>query len=164
MKVQLISFLVLFLLCGLVSVYAQSSSVVAGGDVSESDVNVSYSVGLVVYTSFQSPEFYLSQGIQHPTLRMKEVVDTTSILGTPSFRVSVFPNPVVETLNLQLEEESRQLNGSFVLHTLWGEKIQGGPISSRQLSIPLSNYPEGIYLLQVYQGKELVKTYKIIKD
>ena len=79
--------------------------------------------------------------------------------------LNVFPNPVNETANVQLDLPER-CEGNLILYDINGnvlyESIKGTIEQKSQYSIPMSQFSSGIYVLKLYTDKgTLVK--KIVK-
>lgn len=71
--------------------------------------------------------------------------------------VTVYPNPVSETLNVQLPSQSKEKN--YTIYSIAGVKIKQGKISSSKPSINISNFIKGIYFIQI-DGEMVAKFIK----
>jgi hypothetical protein len=85
------------------SIFSQEITVVAGGDISSSAGNVSYSIRQAIYTTSSSSSGSLSQGVQ-------QSYEIFSIVGVEDLKeitleMAVFPNPVVDDLILKIDTE-----------------------------------------------------------
>jgi hypothetical protein len=143
------------------SIFSQENTVVAGGDISSSSGNVSYSIGQAIYTTSSSTSGSLSQGVQQP-------YEIFSIVGVEDMKeitleMAVFPNPVVDDLILKIDTELT--NGfSYNLYDALGKLIENRFITSSETTISMSPYMSAVYLLKVVsKGKEL-KTFRIVKN
>lgn len=99
--------------------------------------------------------------IGNEALKVELILDSEPSIET---LVSVFPNPTVEHLNLNLQHlkglseiELYSLNGTRLMHL----KIIDTELSSEN-SISMKPYPTGIYYLKVINNK-LTKTFKVSK-
>lgn len=66
--------------------------------------------------------------------------------------ISVFPNPTTGDLNILLDGSNNEIR----IFNLIGEEIVSQRSSENSMNIDLSNYPSGIYLLQVDNGASKV--------
>ena len=83
----------------------------------------------------------------------------TGTYETENYHAEVFPNPAVESVHLKFagEVESRALS----LTSLQGIMLHSSSASEKEVSVPVSHLPNGIYLLQITEGGRKVKTVKI---
>jgi len=79
-------------------------------------------------------------------------------------KVTVFPNPVENSLNINLESVP-EMNCRFVLYDMSGKQVKRiEELSSKTISIDTSDLKNGIYFLTILNDKGRVqKTEKIIK-
>lgn len=79
-------------------------------------------------------------------------------------KVTMFPNPVENSLNINLESVP-EMNCRFVLYDITGKQIKEvGDLSSKTISIDTSDLQKGVYFLTILNYKGMVqKTEKIIK-
>ena len=79
-------------------------------------------------------------------------------------KVTVFPNPVENSLNINLESVP-EMNCRFVLYDITGKQIKEiEDLSSKTISIDTSDLQKGVYFLTILNDKGMVqKTEKIIK-
>lgn len=144
------------------NVNAQNSLNAAGGDISNADHTVSYSYGELYYNSVSQSEYYLSQGMQHPTITIMEVTS----LGNENemgLDVSVFPNPASEKIHLKIGLQNDS-DVFFRLLDIDGKLLRKGRAGNGENIIPISEYPVGTYLFSVYNGADKLKTFKILKS
>ena len=158
-KTNSILILVTTLLLGY-SVQAQNSVNSSGGDAIGSGGNVAYSVGQVVYTTNTDTSGTVSQGVQQAyeifTLEVKEPIRNISL--------SVFPNPTVNHLNLQISDYNQE-KLSYFLFDLQGKLIKDGKIKAKQTQISTSGLPSATYILYIRnKNKQNLQSFKIIKN
>jgi hypothetical protein len=70
----------------------------------------------------------------------------TAVAGTPSGKISIFPNPASDRINIRGAGVDGNL--TFEMIDIHGVLCQSGPISGH--SIDISSQPEGIYFLKIY--------------
>ncbi|UZR93283.1 reprolysin-like metallopeptidase [Chondrinema litorale] len=94
------------------------------------------------------------------------VSSTVTALNEAIFdNISVFPNPIESQLNIyneinsnrQLDYSITSLSGLLIKKNTWTPSKDGN-----QVSIEFSNYPSGIYIIQLVY-KDQVKTFKVLK-
>jgi len=138
--------------------FAQSALVGTGGEVLNNDGSVSFSVGQIAVQNSSDGTITISEGVQQPY--------EISVVGVDNYHgitlnAVVYPNPTVGELqltidNLQLEGEVKvfDVNGKF----LFSKKIEG-----ENTRLDLSRYATGTYYINVCGGKEVMKTFKVVK-
>lgn len=80
-----------------------------------------------------------------------------------SENVQCFPNPVVDRTTVYLNGEDAEVG--YKLINFSGQEVIGNRVqvdSSRTLSLDMSNYPSGVYMLQL-QSAHISKTLKLVK-
>ena len=78
--------------------------------------------------------------------------------------VTLFPNPVKSSLNINLEYVP-EMNRKFVFYAISGKQVKAvSDLSAKTISIDLSDLQNGVYFLTILNNKGIVqKTDKIIK-
>jgi hypothetical protein len=77
--------------------------------------------------------------------------------------LAVKPNPRLQGLNIQFNDQ-REEAVDVVLLNIDGRKIYEFEVKSGNTSIDLLNLPHSIYILQVYDKKGNMQTFKLIKS
>jgi hypothetical protein len=153
--IKLISSLLLIILCN--SIYAQQGVVVTGGDVKNTTGSISTSLGQVSYS-------YISNGIQTINQGIQQTYDITTSVNTidENIHINVMPNPTNQLITLAIQEF--QFNKyRYSLVDLSGKKLQSNIITSDRTELNLQSLPASIYMLQVMDDTQAIKTFKIIK-
>lgn len=145
---------------GISSCLAQQATVASGGNASGTTGSVSYSVGLVVYSTNTGSTGSVAQGVQQP-------YEISEVLSSPDFSelvkdLKIFPNPTTDLLtlsmsnatNLALDYQMVDMNGKVLL----SQKSIGN-----ETNITVSSFPSAIYFLRITNQNKEVKTFKIIK-
>ena len=159
MKHKKIKLSVLSLVLGLTA-QAQQATTATGGDASGSGGTVAYSVGQVVYTTNTDASGTVSQGVQQAyeifTVGIKETELNISL--------SVFPNPTVDNLTLQiLDYKNEKL--SYHLFDMQGKLLNNGQVTAQQTHINTSSLPSATYFINVVTPEnKKVQSFKIIKN
>jgi hypothetical protein len=89
-------------------------------------------------------------------------IENREILGTPDFQanlISVYPNPVESTLNIDLQDGSTIK--SVMLFDILGKRIIDEKGNIQQLD--MSSFSNGLYLLKI-ETESGIFTQKVIKD
>lgn len=136
----------------LVSVQAQQAVVAGGGDATGIGGSASYSLGQVADTT--------NQGVQQPyEFATVGINDNANI----SLYCSVYPNPVVAYVTLQIDLHELQ-HLRYELFDINGKLLLSNSIVSNQTTIPMENLPTAIYMLNVNANNTTLETFKIIKN
>jgi PKD repeat protein len=85
-----------------------------------------------------------------------EIIAPKVVLGNTANTLRVYPNPVINDLNIEGVQ-----SGKYTLTNLSGQTLKAGEVTS-DFNIDMSSYPKGIYLLNVVkEGKlEVIKVQK----
>lgn len=137
---------------------AQSSLNSSGGNATGTGGSASYSVGQLSYTVATGTGGSANAGVQQP---IELFTATHEELENIRLSLSVFPNPATSLVNLHITE-LRLSDLQFQLFDLNGKLISGDKVTSETTAIPVSNCPVGTYFLKVNQGKNEIKSFKIL--
>ena len=153
-------FLMLIILIGFNTIHAQQATLASGGNATGSGGSTSYSIGQIDYIMATGSNGSVNQGLQQPfeisTLSGDEFTQI-------SLQMMVYPNPTTSYVNLMIENyDFQDLN--FQLIDLSGKQILNQKITSSETKIDLGNLSNNIYLLQISNQKNIIKTFKIIKN
>ena len=160
MKTNKLLFTVIAIIVFNASAQAQQSSNAAGGDATGSGGSVAYSVGQVVYTANNSPSGTVSQGVQQAYEIFLIGINETELNSS----LSVFPNPIVDNLTLQISDYYNE-KLSFHLYDLQGKSLNKEQIIAEQTQINISSLPPATYFIEVLnQENKHVQSFKIIKN
>ena len=157
-KSLVVSFLSLgFLWAGMV--HAQESVVSSGGDATGSGGSVAYSLGQVVYTASDSTSGMVSQGVQQAYEIYMVGINATEL----NIALSVFPNPTVDDLILQISDYKNE-NLTYQLFDIQGKQVSYGQVTAPQTQLNMKGLPSATYILNiVYQENKNFQSFKIIK-
>ncbi len=141
---------------------AQTSISVAGGDISASDGTVSYSIGQIVYTTNTGTNGYsVAQGVQQPyEISVLEGIEESNEI---KLNCSTIPNPTSDFIILNIENY-RKNDLNYLLYDVSGKLVASKNIYDKETSIDFSNLAKATYLLKVLNNKNLVKSFKIVKN
>ena len=137
---------------------AQSSIVATGGEATGNGGSVSFSVGQIAVQSNGDGTTTISEGVQQPyEISVVGVDDYPTI----TLNATVYPNPTLG--NLQLTMNNLQLKGEVRVYDTNGKYLFMKKIENETTFFDLSDYAPGIYYLNVYSGKQMLKSFKVVK-
>ena len=147
-------------LSGLSGLQAQESINATGGNDFGIGGSISYSIGQVAYTIASDSTSTVTPGVQQP-YEFSMVPDRTVDEEFNPILLT-YPNPANDLLVL---ETNQTLDSKMFLQLF---DIDGNPIRQQEISesrtkIDLSSLVPGTYLLYVFNSRQEVKTFKIIK-
>jgi hypothetical protein len=166
-KLILISlFLFVMALIGTVTVKAQQVLSTAGNHSENGTVQLSWTIGEPVISTFSNGSNILTQGM-HQTKLTVTAIEEIELSG---LGISAFPNPASDFVNLKVTCLSPVLPDemwkefSFQLYDMKGKVIMQKQIGSAETIINMEDYAPSTYFLKVTIDKKIVKTFKIIKQ
>ncbi len=149
-----------FLTGNVFTMNAQSGNVASGNDASGINGTVNSSVGQIDYTTKSSSAGSVAEGIQQPY----EIFIITGIEEKEiTLNISVYPNPTSETISLDLGSIDFE-KMTYALFNLEGSLISQNFLIKKQTDIPLSGKAAGTYFIKVFNNKNEIKVFKIIKN
>lgn len=92
-------------------------------------------------------------GAATSTKQLNEQGNPAGVEETASLALSVFPNPTTDVIYLQ------HYTGAYHLYSLTGKELANGIANRTGTSLDLNEFPSGIYLLKLQNGK----TERIVK-
>lgn len=153
---------ILFVFVSLFALSAGAQVVIssAGGDKSDPDISISWTLGETIIPNYAAPDnsIFTTHAFQYKVI----VTDIEENIDTP-VKVTVYPNPASENINISFEEP---LDGEVKLMMI---NSQGKPVKTDVIEaqtvekiLNLQDLPSGIYYLKLTKGK-LVNVYKVVK-
>lgn len=149
-----------YILIGIQYCFAQSNTVVTGGNATGSGGLVNYTIGQIDYNNVNSAEGSASQGLQHAF-----EISTLGVDNFPAITLNmlVYPNPTTSKVTLKIENyNSKDL--TYVMCDLQGRQLLSKKIVRTDSEISLDQYPMATYFLMVLDQNKTLKTFKIIKN
>ena len=147
-------------LLGVSSVYAQSmdQSVIStsGNNFSTASTAISWTIGEVVIETVANGNNTLTQGFHQSEL------DVTSVQShLPSFNISVYPNPIVSKLTINLGDYEAKAFLEIV--DISGKTVHLSSTATNT-NIDLSGLSSGVYFLSIKNDEDqILNTFKIQK-
>ncbi len=151
-------FLVLLVSC-FFDGFSQSNSVSSGGTATGSNGSSTYTVGQVFYTTVTGSNGSVGQGVQQPY--------EITTLGNNNFpeiilQLKVSPNPTTSWVTLSIGDLDFD-SVSFRLFDMQGRLISSQRIENIETRIDMEALPSAVYFLNVMDGAQVKKSFKIIK-
>jgi hypothetical protein len=103
--------------------------------------------------AWQNPSLFGTAQLREAIEVITNIFDAQNLSG-----IEIFPNPVVDKINLTLHDSKSTVS----LYTISGRQLTELNPESHQLSIDMSNYDSGIYLLKIITNGQTV-TKKVVK-
>tara|TARA_B100000780_G_scaffold264553_1_gene219297 strand:- start:765 stop:1244 length:480 start_codon:yes stop_codon:yes gene_type:complete len=150
----------ILLLCFGGALNAQSANTASGGEATGTGGSVSYSIGQIAYTSNTSDNGTVSQGVQQPYEIYTVGIQETALEIT----LSVFPNPTVNDLTLQIGNYNNE-ELSYQLYDMQGRLLNTGKVTETLTPIETAQLPSSTYFINVVDQKsKKIQTFKVIKN
>jgi len=132
----------------------------SGGEISGEEGSVSYSIGQVNYLSYNKNESHTAEGVQQPliiSIKQIEIIEQKE-----TFTMAAYPNPVTDYFMI---ETSTYTDRSLRYHLtdLNGNLITEGPIQETGTTVDVSRLAVAVYLLNITDNTQHIKTFRIIK-
>lgn len=140
---------------------AQSDIVPAGGTATGAGGSATYTVGQIAVQRMENGDKYIIEGVQQPY-----EIQTVGIDDHPgiSLEAIVYPNPTQHYVQLRISNYMIPDYGlKAQLYDANGRLLQIFTISDFETKMDLEQYPTASYQLRVYDDKQLLKTFKIVK-
>ena len=134
---RLCTFVLLLHFCG--CLFSQSGIVSSGGEYSNSDYSLSYSVGQLHFANTSSLSGALNEGVQQP-IELYHLEINVDGINSPS----IFPNPTYSGLVINTEN-----NLGFAITNLSGKILLEGEILAATPVINVRTLSTGTYLLRL---------------
>lgn len=139
--------------------FAQTNTVAAGGDISNTSGSVSYTIGQIDYISQTGSSGDINQGVQQPY----EIFALNSVNEISSeISLIVGPNPTMDKLILTTDQTKNE-DLFYSLFDNNGKEVIGSSKLLNSVEIDLTNYPVGMYQLVVRNNEMSIQSFKIIK-
>lgn len=151
---------IFFVLTGIV-VFAQSDIVPAGGTATGEGGTVTFTIGQIAVQSQGEGSITFSEGVQQPY-----EIQTIGIDNYPDITLNavVYPNPTAGNVQLTMNNvQNVQLEGEVRAFDTNGKLLFVKKIEGETTDIPMSDLAAGTYFVNVVSGKQVLKTFKVVK-
>jgi hypothetical protein len=143
-----------------VAAYSQTASPevisTAGNHFDNGTIQVSWTMGETITETETNGTTQLTQGFHQTNLSAVSVMDIDA-----SISFDVFPNPVINTLTVKVEDEA--IGYVLTLIAPDGRIAFTEKIETKSQTIDFTEYATGTYFLNLSNDGELIKTFKIQK-
>lgn len=143
------------------TVFAQSAIIPVGGDSQSSTGSVSYTVGQVAVQTSSNGTVSVVEGVQQPY-----EIQTVGVDDYPQITVNavVYPNPTENQIQLHLNGLDMLTDGLRAnLYDGNGKLLQTASVIEEITSFYIGQYATGTYLLELRNGRRVLKTFKIVR-
>ena len=145
-----------------VSLFAQSAVVPTGGTASGNGGTVTYTVGQIADQKVEGSGRYIIEGVQQPY-----EIQVVGVNSYPGINLSavVYPNPTVDKVVLSIRDYEIPSTGlTLQIYDLNGKFLKMMVIKDADTEIDFSGYAAATYQLRVVNEKQLLKTFKVVKN
>ncbi|PKP20607.1 MAG: hypothetical protein CVU05_08665 [Bacteroidetes bacterium HGW-Bacteroidetes-21] len=154
-----ITFGLFAMICANAQVLSPEVIASSGGDFQGTGTSLSWTLGEPVTETFEGSNAILTQGFHQGIYTVVNVFENPSA----NLSVTLYPNPVVDILNIDINNPEEVLN--FTLSDLNGRMLFSQKSNESKMQINLKDYASSNYLLVIWNSKgDVVKTYKILKS
>lgn len=148
---------VLLAICPLIS-FSQEVLSSQGGSYKQDGISMDFTIGESLINSYSTETQQIGQGFHQDLLRVTAV----DVLD-PSIKITLFPNPVINLLNVQVGEIKAGM--TFRLITPQGRQVAAGDIKRKQTEVSFDGLSQGNYILSIIDTQnQTLKSYTIIKN
>lgn len=157
MKQLILPIVLLFLS---LSIMAQELVSTAGGSAKTSDIQMDWSIGEIATETLESNEVTVTQGFHQPL-----TVISTSIeeWENTNFNFVLKPNPTKDFVQITFQHESLETVDIYIF-SISGKLIQHRKNMMSGSELDLTGFGSGEYVIHLSDKKDIVKTYKVIKN
>jgi len=137
---------------------AQKTMASAGITATGSGGSSSYTVGQIDCQQ-KGANAQVMEGVQHAyeitTLAVED-------LDSKERNILLYPNPVKDFLFIDFNDKNYQ-DSNYVLFDSQGKLIKTGNLNQQKSELDFSLLPTSVYIIQIFQKNQNIKTFKIIK-
>lgn len=142
------------------SMYAQNAVTSSGGEAVGNAGSVSYSIGQPFVSYNEGTSGQTNEGVHQP-YEIYDVTESPDVISD-LISLSAFPNPTSDYLTLRIDGDLIEgFTGS--MYDVSGREIMRRQITSTETTFDVSHLPPATYFLRVTNGKDEVKTFKVVK-
>ncbi len=140
--------------------FGQEVTITSGGNASNEDGSVSYSVGQVICAFNVGTNGSEAQGVQQPY----EISGTTGINEAESIILDLcaYPNPTNDYLILKVDNDDYK-NLSYQLFDNTLRLLENMKVRGNETNIPVSNLVPATYILEVCRNNKKIISLKFLK-
>lgn len=132
----------------------------SGGSSDKNGLSVSWTIGETIINEKSVPDYKLSQGFQQG-LRLSVVTESETLPETIS--INAFPNPVLNSLSINIVHPSPLYHWSVIVYDYKGEVLLQKEKEGNTAEIDFTSLPPGAYLVRAGL-QDNYKIFHIIKQ
>lgn len=130
----------------------------AGGKMQAGSIQLAWTLGETAVARWNTPRGMVTEGFHQPILEVTLLPEYTA----PTVRIA--PNPVQSTLNVQLQEQTKQLLFASLVDVHGRVLIKRTTLQLGNTELDLNNLPAGLYFLNVMrQNGKTLEVFKVVK-
>ncbi|AEE48225.1 T9SS type A sorting domain-containing protein [Haliscomenobacter hydrossis] len=130
----------------------------AGGKMQAGSIQLAWTLGETAVARWNTPQGMVTEGFHQPVLEVTLLPEYTA----PTVRIA--PNPVQSTLNVQLQEQTKQILFANLVDVQGRVLIKRTTLQLGNTELDLSNLPAGMYFLNVmHQNGKTLEVFKVVK-
>lgn len=130
-----------------------------GGDISGEEGSISYSIGQVNNLSYEGDNSYIIEGVQQPLIISIKPIE---IMKEEFLEMTAYPNPVTNYFTIEASDYTNR-SLKYLLTDLHGNFIKEGSIEEPGAMVDISRLSVAIYILNITDNTQHIKTFRIIK-
>ena len=133
----------------------------AGGEYKDENTQVIWTLGDFLTSTLSKNELSITQGFLQTYFN---ITDVFTIEKESDIKINVFPNPVIDFLNIRIEDNSKhQLKWELINQTGMVIKRNNNSINLNEYKIDFTEYNSGIYFIRTYNSNgNYFKVFKIV--
>lgn len=139
------------------SVLAQERTVASGNEATGVGGTVSYSIGLIDYTSSTGSGGSMSEGVQQSYIISGVGIEEWNL----SYDVSVYPNPAIDYFVVNMSEFVEGVE--YTLTDEFGKSILNGTLASKETEVSIASFARATFYFTLQKSGKMIRTYSIIK-
>ena len=144
--------------------YAQETITTTGGEATGNAGSVSFTIGQIAVQTAANGNASIAEGVQQPY-----EIQTVGVDNYPQLTLDakVYPNPTADRLILSFCSSVVETHGRASLQAALfnnnGQHIRTLNVTGVQTDIDMTDLSSGTYYLRVTDGKQTLKTFKVVK-
>jgi len=142
--------------------FCQTGVVTAGGTASGNGGSATYTVGQIADQRAETDGKYIIEGVQQPY-----EIQTVGVNNYPGIQLEavLYPNPTAHSVQLRISNYEIPSDGlKAQLFDKSGKLLRVFDVFDLLTRMDLSEYPSATYQLRIMDGKQLLKTFQIVKN
>lgn len=136
---------------------AQEVTTTSGGSMTNSSIQVNWSIGEIFTESISTNNSALTAGLNQPEIKISTLVENLKNRAN----ISIYPNPTTQFVNI---EHDKSVPLKAKISTINGRLISIKEFNEKKFQLDFSNFESGIYIIEIADSSEKSNTYKIVKQ